>query len=82
MELTDLLTKSLGINESQANGGAGLLFNLAKEKLGANDFTKVSSAVPGMDSLLKAAPATGGGVLGGLGKGGNEAKAMLEKVFK
>jgi hypothetical protein len=68
MELIDQLTKSLGVNETQAQGGAGLLFNLAKSKLGAGDFSKVSAAVPGMDSLLSAAPAGGGGMLGGLTK--------------
>ncbi len=68
MELTDLLTKQLGVKEAQAQGGAGLLFKLAKDKLGAGDFSKVSSAVPGMDGLLAAAPSGGGGMLGGLGK--------------
>ena len=68
MELIDQLTKSLGVNETQAKGGAGLIFKLAKDKLPAGDFSKVSAAVPGVDDLLKAAPAEGGGLLGGLGK--------------
>ncbi len=68
MELVDLLTKNLGISESQAQGGAGLLFKQAQEKLSGDDFSKVSAAVPGIDSLISAAPASGGGVLGGLGK--------------
>lgn len=78
MELLDLLTKNLGINESQAQGGAGLLFKQAKEKLSGDEFSKVSAAVPGIDNLVNAAPASGGeGVLGGLGKlvsglGGNK----------
>lgn len=68
MELTDLLIKNLGINETQAQGGAGLLFKQAKEKLSGDDFSKVSAAVPGVDSLISAAPESGGGVMGGLGK--------------
>jgi hypothetical protein len=69
MELTDLLVKNLGINETQAQGGAGLLFKQAKEKLSGDDFSKVSAAVPGVDSLISAAPESGGGgVMGGLGK--------------
>jgi hypothetical protein len=68
MELTDLLTKNLGVNQTQADGGAGLLFKLAKDKLSGGDFSKVSSAVPGIDSLVQAAPSGGGGMLGGLGK--------------
>jgi hypothetical protein len=66
MELVDLLTKNLGVSEAQAQGGAGLLFKLAKEKLSGGDFGKVSAAVPGIDKLIGAAPSAG--VLGGLGK--------------
>jgi hypothetical protein len=67
MELVSMLTQTLGMNESQAKGGAGLLFGLAKEKLGG-DFGQVEAAVPGMGDLLSAAPAGGGlgSALGGL----------------
>jgi hypothetical protein len=68
MDLISTLTQNLGVNESQAKGGAGLLFKLAKDKLSSTDFTKVAAAVPGMDSLIGSAPAAGGGALGGLGK--------------
>lgn len=68
MELIDQLTKNLGVSETQAKGGAGLLFKLAKNKLGGADFSKVSEAVPGVNNLINAAPATGGGALGVLGK--------------
>ena len=61
--LVSLLTKDLGVTNNQAEGGAGAIFNMAKENLGAEDFGKVSTAVPEMDDLLKAAPKTGG--LGG-----------------
>lgn len=67
MELVSMLTQSLGVNESQAKGGAGLLFRMAKEKLGG-DFVQVEAAVPGVGDLLSAAPESGGlgGALGGL----------------
>jgi hypothetical protein len=83
MELTDLLSKNLGVNETQAQGGAGLLFKLAKDKLGAGDFSKVSAAVPGMDSLLKAVSAGDGGIFAGLGKmfGGGGGLAGLAGSF-
>ena len=69
MDLISTLTQNLGVNESQAKGGAGLLFKLAKDKLPGADFAKVASAVPGIDSLIGAAPAAdGGGMMGGLGK--------------
>jgi hypothetical protein len=67
MELVDQLVKNLGVSEEAAKGGSGLIFNLAKEKLGAGDFSKVSGALPGITDLMKSAPESGG-VLGGIGK--------------
>lgn len=64
-ELIAMLTKQLGIQDSQAQGGAGLLFKMAQDKLGG-DFSKVTQALPGVTDLIKAAPAAGGGG-GGLG---------------
>lgn len=55
-ELVSQLTKALPISPSQASGGAGVLFALAKTRLSTTEFTKVATAVPGMDGLLKAAP--------------------------
>jgi hypothetical protein len=68
MDLISTLTQTLGVNDTQAKGGAGLLFKLAKDKLPSTDFTKVAAAVPGMDSLIGSAPAVGGGALGSLGQ--------------
>jgi len=65
MELVSLLTKNLGITKKQATGGAGALFNLAKKSLDKKDFAKVSDTVPGIDKMIKAAPAIG--KLGGVG---------------
>ena len=68
MEIIELLTNNLGLEEGQAKGGAGLLFNLAKEKLGDESFSQVAQHVPGIDNLLAAAPKSGGigGALGGM----------------
>lgn len=81
MELIKLLTDNLGVEEKQAKGGAGLLFQLAQQQLGDGDFGKVAEFVPGVGDLLKEAPQAGGGgiagALGGLAAsamgGGNEA---------
>lgn len=67
MELVEQLVKNLGVSEDAAKGGSGLLFNMAKEKLGSGDFSKVASALPGIDDLMKSAPESGG-MLGGIGK--------------
>ncbi len=56
-ELVKELTKGLSITPTQARGGAGTLFSLAKSRLTSEEFSKVASAVPGMSGLLKAAPA-------------------------
>ena len=67
MELIQQLTSTLGIDDAQAKGGAGLIFDMAKKQLGGGDFGKIAEAVPGMDGLLDAAPSTGGGLGGMLG---------------
>jgi hypothetical protein len=67
MELIQQLINNLGVNEEQAKGGAGLLFNLAKEKLGSGEFQQIANVVPGMTDLLKAAPESGGGMMNTLG---------------
>lgn len=72
LELVSLLTKNLSITKKQATGGAGALFNLAKKSLDKKDFAKVSNAVPGIDKMIKAAPAIGelegvGGMVSSLG---------------
>src|SRR6187549_1271904 len=64
-ELVDLLTGKLGVNATQAEGGAAVLFKAAKDKLGGDEFNKLLGGVPGLGDLMKKAPATGGG-LGGL----------------
>jgi hypothetical protein len=67
MELVEQLVKNLGVSEDAAKGGSGLIFKMAQEKLGAGDFGKVASALPGITDLMKSAPESGG-VLGGIGK--------------
>ena len=90
MELLQLLTSQLGISEDQAEGGAGLLFKMAKDKLGDGDFSQIANAVPGVENMISAAPKSGGlaGALGGLASsfGGDAGKlgglASLAGGFK
>lgn len=65
-ELVDMLTRNLGVNGAQAEGGAAVLFKAAKDKLGDGEFGKLLGGVPGLSDLMKKAPASGGGGLGGL----------------
>jgi hypothetical protein len=55
-ELIGALSKEIGATPEQAAGAAGALFGVAKSRLKAEDFSQIATAVPGMDSLLKAAP--------------------------
>lgn len=66
-ELVGQLVSQLGVQESQAKGGAGLLLKLAQGKLGG-DFSKVAQVIPDAHELINAAPDTGGAskLLGGL----------------
>ena len=68
--LTGLLVQQLGVTQSQAEGGAGAVFQLAKSKMQAAAFTELSNSVPGMQGLLAAAPVAkslgSGGLAGGL----------------
>ncbi len=64
--LGETLMSQLGVSEKQANGGAGSLLKYAKGNLGKEDFSKVSSAIPDMSTLLSAAPKSSGGGLGGM----------------
>jgi hypothetical protein len=56
-DLLNSLTSQLGITAEQAAGGAGALFNLAKSRLGSDDYAQLAEAVPDIDNLIAAAPA-------------------------
>lgn len=64
-ELIDRLTTSLGVSPAQAEGGAGVLFKAARDKLGGPEFDRLLGGLPGLGDLMMKAPSTGGG-LGGL----------------
>ncbi|HEX6636689.1 MAG TPA: DUF2780 domain-containing protein [Steroidobacteraceae bacterium] len=66
-ELVDMLTKNLGVNAAQAEGGAGVLFKAAKDKLGGAEFDQLLGGLPGIGDLMKKAPSSGGGIGGLLG---------------
>jgi hypothetical protein len=71
-ELVGQLTKALSITPGQASGGAGALFGLAKSRLNAGDFSKVAATVPGIEGLIKSAPAASkNSALGGVSSLGN-----------
>jgi hypothetical protein len=66
--LVELLVKNLGVTSQQAEGGAGSIFNAAKQEMGVEDFSKVTAAMPEVEPLMGAAPKIekGSGTLGGI----------------
>jgi hypothetical protein len=50
-----LLTKQLGITESQADGGVGSILQLAKEKLTSGQFDTIAKTIPDSQKYLDAA---------------------------
>lgn len=58
MELVNSLGK-FGVTPQQAVGGIGALISLTKGKLSADDFTKVATAFPDVDNILKQAEGIG-----------------------
>lgn len=83
-ELVDQLVKQLGVNEDQAAGGAGVLLNAARDKLGAQQFGSLLGGVPGIDQLMNRAPGAGsggGGLLGGVASAlGGQQGALLAGI--
>jgi len=79
-DLIGALTSEMGATVPQASGAAGALFGLAKTRLKPEEFSKVAGAVPGIDSLLAAAPAVAGtagsGAAGAVSKVAGGASAL------
>jgi hypothetical protein len=72
LDLVKQLVSQLGVTETQAKGGAGLLLKIAQSRLGT-DFGQVTAAMPWVSDLISAAPQAGGaaklagGLLGAIG---------------
>jgi hypothetical protein len=73
--LVNALTSQLGVTKPQAEGGAGALFNLAKQRMAPEQFGQVQSQVPGIDGLMGASSGatqkseSNSGGLGGIATG-------------
>lgn len=54
--LPELLMQRTGVTGAQALGGAGALFQIAKNKMQPDAFSRLEQSVPGMREMLGAAP--------------------------
>ena len=61
MGLIPQLTQQLGVTDTQAEGGMGALFQVAKSQLSSGEFSELGQGVPGMSTLLAAAPSLASG---------------------
>jgi len=59
MGLVDLLSSQLGVTKGQAEGGAGSIFQMAKQNLSIEDFSIVAKSVPGIDKMMDMVPKAG-----------------------
>jgi hypothetical protein len=59
MDLVDLLSSQLGVTKDQAEGGAGSIFQLAKQNLSVKNFSTVAKGVPGIDQMIGRTPKAG-----------------------
>jgi hypothetical protein len=59
-KLIGSLVDTLGVSEEQATGGSGAVFKEAKGNMSPGDYSQLLNAVPGIDSLISAAPQAGG----------------------
>ncbi|MBK8175773.1 MAG: DUF2780 domain-containing protein [Rhodospirillales bacterium] len=80
-ELVSILVGKMGISPKQAAGGAGAVFELAQQRMSADQFGKVADSVPGVDNLIDQAPelttsASGGATAGAASSLGGSAKAL------
>lgn len=75
--LVDILVHRLGVSPQQALGGSGAIFQAAQGNMDPQAFASLSRSIPGMSSMLSAAPAMsgssglGGGLSSVMGSSGN-----------
>lgn len=71
--LVDILMRQLGVSQEQALGGAGAIFQVAQGRMNPQAFATLSQSIPGMNTMLGAAPASpiAGGLSSLMGSGNN-----------
>lgn len=74
--LVDILVHRLGVSPQQALGGAGAIFQVAQSNMSPQAFATLSKSIPGMSTMLGAAPAmSGSGALSSVTGGSSSAVA-------
>lgn len=55
-DMVGMLTESLEVDQGQAEGGLGSIFNYVKGNVSADQFSQLSDTLPGIGELISAAP--------------------------
>ncbi|WP_339532032.1 DUF2780 domain-containing protein [Pseudomonas mucidolens] len=80
--LLSALTSQLNITPEQAVGGTGAMLGLAKNQLGAGDYSQLSKSVPGLDKLSGGNSLDSLGALSGmLGQNGGSKTSGLDGLL-
>ncbi len=58
-ELTDLIVSKLGVSDTQASAGVGVILNYLESKVSSEDFNTVSEGVGGAGAYMKEAEEAG-----------------------
>lgn len=54
--LVGMLTSGLGVNNNQASGGMGAIFNYVKNNVSANEYSQLAKSIPGVSGLVSQMP--------------------------
>ena len=54
--LVGMLTSGLGVNNNQASGGMGAIFNYVKNNVSSNEYSQLAKSIPGVSGLVSQMP--------------------------
>ena len=91
-DMVNSVSESVGISQSQATGSLASIFSYAKDNISSEQFSKLSTLLPGLDSLLGSVPdvsevASSGGLSGLIDTAANYSDSLkslneLKKQFE
>lgn len=91
-DMVSSVSESAGISQTQATGSLASIFNYAKDNITSEQFSKLSSSLPGLDGLLSSTPdvsqvASSGGLSGLMDKAASYSDSLnslneLKKQFE
>ena len=56
MDLTERISEQLGVTREQAAGGAGILLQVARDRLSPDEFVTIADSIPAISDIILKAP--------------------------